>query len=194
MADALRQRGVERHGEAWRAEEKRPEDAARPAGRRGARGAGREPGPHESPGAALSPAGAAREAAQWLRRRVLRAPPGTCAAAERAAPVTSTADSCRREGRKPDSGRGAWEATPKEPGHRGTGAPGNQAPAEAERKSREAGGPLCRLTETRLWGQELRVGFTWNGSLVPSTHISVKGQAGRGAQGTGPRCPRGGWE
>lgn len=120
VADALRKEEiVERHGEAWRAEE--AAGGRGEAGRgRGARGAGREPGPPESPGAARRPGRSrARGCAVAAPAGPARPARDACAAAERGPrlwPAPRTAAGGKAA--KPDSGRGAWEGHAGEPGNR----------------------------------------------------------------------------
>ena len=118
------------------------------------------------------------EAAHWLRRRVLRAPPGT--RAQRPAPRTAA-------GRKAAE-RSAGVGRPRrEAGGRGTGA-------------RRGGGTKARKQEDRRvgprradWGQSYVWGVTRNGSPVPSARIRVKGRRpGEALGGASPRCPQGG--
>ena len=142
---------VERHGGARRAEG--AAGGGRGAGwRRGTRGAGRQARPRESPGAARTQAGSAREAAQWRRRRGPARPArDACAAAERgprlrSAPRTAPGGLAARKGGEGDNG---WVWATLENGC---------TDAEAEWKPGVGMGRLlCRLTETRLWYQELPV-------------------------------------
>lgn len=182
VADALREEEiVERHGEAGRAEE-----AAGGHGeagwRRGARGAGRDPGPPESPGAA---------------RRPGRSRAGGCAVAAPAGPERPARDACAAAERGPR----LWSAPRTAAGGkaakldsgRGRATPGTWAPTRKRNENQEAGGPRCRLTETRLWDQELRV-LASHGTVpwspAPTSALRGEGRE-RGAQRDESEMPTG---
>lgn len=177
-------------GEAWRAEEEAGGRGEAGWGR-GARGAGRGPGPPETSRRCAQARPEPRARLRQAALAVLRAPPGTRAQRpSAAAPVASTADSCRREGRK--AGQRAWgRGRPRRgtPGHR------TRAPTRKQNENQKQGGPLCRLTETRLWGQELVCGVlhgTVPWSPAPASALRGEGRE-RGAQVTRVLMPGGGW-